>query len=34
MTLVEGKSYGEDNIPPDVLKRCNIDDIILLCSPS
>ena len=28
-TLVEGKSCGEDNIPPEVLKRCNIDDIIL-----
>ena len=28
-SLVEGKSCGEDNIPPEVLKRCNIDDIIL-----
>ena len=25
----EGKSFGEDGIPPEVIKRCNIDDIIL-----
>ena len=28
-SLVEGKSCGEDGIPPEVLKRCNLDDIIL-----
>ena len=28
-SLVEGKSSGEDNIPPEVLKRCNLDDIVL-----
>ncbi|XP_072022739.1 uncharacterized protein [Amphiura filiformis] len=28
-SLVEGKSCGEDNIPPEVLKRCNLDDIVL-----
>ena len=28
-SLVEGKSCGEDCIPPEVLKRCNLDDIIL-----
>ena len=22
-SLVEGKNYGEDGIPPEVLKRCN-----------
>ena len=27
--LVEGKSCGEDGIPPEVLKRCDLDDIIL-----
>ena len=25
----EGNSFGEDGIPPEVIKRCNIDDIIL-----
>ena len=25
----EGKSFGEDGITPEVIKRCNIDDIIL-----
>ena len=25
----EGKSFGEDGILPEVIKRCNIDDIIL-----
>ncbi|XP_072048490.1 uncharacterized protein [Amphiura filiformis] len=29
MALVEGKSSGKDGIPPEVLKRCDIDDIIL-----
>ena len=28
-SLVGGKSCGEDCIPPEVLKRCNLDDIIL-----
>ena len=28
-SLVEGKSCGVDNIPPEVLKRCGLDDIIL-----
>ena len=28
-SLVEGKSSGEDNIPPEVLKRCDLDDIVL-----
>ena len=28
-SLVEGKSCGEDNIPPEVLKRCDLDDIVL-----
>ena len=28
-SLVEGKSCGEDNIPPEVLKRCDLDDIAL-----
>ena len=25
----KSKSFGEDGIPPEVIKRCNIDDIIL-----
>ena len=24
-----GKSFGEDGVPPEVIKRCNIDDIIV-----
>ncbi|XP_030839582.1 uncharacterized protein LOC115923289 [Strongylocentrotus purpuratus] len=28
-SLVEGKSFGEDGIPPEVLKRCDLDEIIL-----
>ena len=28
-SLVEGKGYGEDGIPPEVLKRCDMDAIIL-----
>ena len=28
-SLVEGKSCGEDGIDPEVLKRCDLDDIIL-----
>ena len=28
-SLVEGKSSGEDNIPPEILKRCDLDDIVL-----
>ena len=28
-SLVEGKTCGEDNIPPEVLKRCDLDDIVL-----
>ena len=28
-SLVEGKSCGEDGIPPEVLKRCDVDEIIL-----
>ena len=28
-SLVEGKSCGEDGIAPEVLKRCDLDDIIL-----
>ena len=27
--IKEGKSYGEDEIPPEVIKRCTIDDLIL-----
>ena len=27
--LTEGKASGEDGITPEILKRCNIDDIIL-----
>ena len=27
--LQEGKKSGFDNIPPEVLKRCNLDDIFL-----
>ena len=27
--IKEGKSYGEDGIPPEVIKRCTIDDLIL-----
>ena len=27
--LREGKGSGSDNIPPEVLKRCNLDDILL-----
>jgi hypothetical protein len=27
--LVEGKSSGEDGIPPEVLKRCDLDDMVL-----
>ena len=26
---MEGKSSGEDNIPPEILKRCDLDDIVL-----
>ena len=29
MKLSEGKSAGPDDIPPDVIKRCDFDDIIL-----
>ena len=28
--LSEGKSAGPDGIPPEVIKRCNFDDIIIL----
>ena len=28
-SLCEGKASGPDNIPPEVLKRCDLDDIIL-----
>ena len=28
-SLVEGKASGEDSIPPEVLKRCDLDDIVL-----
>ncbi|CAI9732056.1 Hypothetical predicted protein [Octopus vulgaris] len=27
--LKEGKQTGPDNIPPEILKRCDLDDIIL-----
>ena len=27
--ITEGKACGEDNIPPEVLKQCNLDDEIL-----
>ena len=27
--IKEGKSYGEDGIPTEVIKRCTIDDLIL-----
>ena len=27
--IKEGKSSGEDGIPPEVLKRCDVDEIIL-----
>ena len=26
---MEGKAAGPDNIPPEVIKRCDLDDIIL-----
>ena len=25
----EGKAYGDDSIPPEVVKRCNLDEIVL-----
>ena len=28
-SITEGKACGEDNIPPEVLKRCNLDEEIL-----
>ena len=28
ITIKEGKSPGPDNIPPEVMKRCNLDDIV------
>jgi hypothetical protein len=28
-SVKEGKSFGEDGIPPEVVKRCNLDEIIL-----
>ena len=28
-SLKEGKQTGSDNIPPEVLKRCDLDEIIL-----
>ena len=28
-SIKEGKSFGEDGIPPEVIKRCSIDDIVL-----
>ncbi len=28
-SLTEGKACGEDGITPEILKRCNLDDIIL-----
>ena len=28
-TMKQGKSAGPDGIPPEVLKNCNLDDIIL-----
>lgn len=28
-SLSEGKASGEDGIPPEVLKRCDLDDIVL-----
>jgi len=28
-SIIEGKSCGEDGIPPEVLKRCDLDDKIL-----
>ena len=30
--LREGKASGPDDIPPEVLKRCDLDDIILRCA--
>ncbi|XP_072047147.1 uncharacterized protein [Amphiura filiformis] len=27
--IAEGKSSGEDGIPPEVLKRCDLDDLVL-----
>ncbi len=27
--IKEGKSFGEDGVPPEVIKRCNLDEIIL-----
>ena len=27
--ITEGKSPGEDDIPPEVLKRCDLDEVIL-----
>ena len=28
----EGKTFGEDGIPPEVIRRCNIDDILEFCN--
>ena len=27
--IVEGKAFGDDGIPPEVMKRIDVDDIIL-----
>ena len=27
--IVEGEAYGEDGVSPEVLKRCQVNDIIL-----
>eukprot|EP00116_Pleurobrachia_bachei_P003165 sb/3463427/ len=27
--IKEGKAYGDDSIPPEVLKRCDLDEIVL-----
>ena len=27
--IKEGKAFGDDSIPPEVLKRCDLDDIVL-----
>ena len=32
MLIKKGKSRSEDGIPPELVSKCNIDDIILFCN--